>query len=722
MTNTLASLVPPSVSGFHLAIPVPFEERSLSGTWPPREGDNPVCTCPCGKALAAAADRRCYPFLDVGRADLLTLEALDPGRHRLLTTSSGHGHHRHRIAVVARRPAHLVLPGPAAAIRSRCPPDPPTWILPARVLREVVMPGGATLLPLLAPRHHPPPQRPRRGTPGSSAAGPSSPASTASSSSGPAGSEAPASSRPTAPVQPRQPILDGDVLWVYLPAPAELQCPVDSCSMKYSGAVWTSRAQSVRRHVRIRTRRSCERANLRVLGVRLAAHVPALVPPLLGKGHARAIDRDASPSLWRLCDATFTTKRGLFHLRCHADQAGPSGAARERAPARRVRHVSTSSSDTSSSDRVPRRRQQHPGLRDASGAYRPLTPHLRGSSTSVGSASVPGSPAPSPAASPAPSEQPLRDARGTSTPTPHIGVPTPAGIRVAFPSPRSPDPASPQRPSSSARQALVPYDFGPSSSSNGASAASRGSSAASPVGDAAFLLDDDNTISYDVAVSSPPLDAGSSPVVLPGSPVSPASSPSPRASVNEAAADPDEVPEHPETDSATLQMPPDHTRLLEDQARLLRSLLRDPPSDESWAQCEEAWTRAVALAVEAVRLPPSGAGSSPGETDQQQQATASSAQSAAAGPSSQEVPPTPLPSGVEESAGGPADHQAARPSSPSDEYCSPAEGELPGQTAGRAIGSPPPPSPEAMTPRRVDGHSGSTYGTQEEVADTAGLS
>ncbi|KAH8027513.1 hypothetical protein HPB51_007063 [Rhipicephalus microplus] len=116
----------------------------------------------------------------------------------------------------------------------------------------------------------------------------------------------------------------------------------------------------------------------------------------------------------------------------------------------------------------------------------------------------------------------------------------------------------------------------------------------------------------------------------------------------------------------------------------------------------------------------SGTGSSPGETDQQQQATASSAQSAAAGPSSQEVLPTPPPSGVEDLAGGPADHQAARPSSPSDEYCSPAEGELSGQTARRAIGSPPPSSPEAMTRRRVDRHSGSTYGTQEEVADTAG--
>ncbi|KAL3220459.1 hypothetical protein MRX96_029862 [Rhipicephalus microplus] len=51
-------------------------------------------------------------------------------------------------------------------------------------------------------------------------------------------------------------------------------------------------------------------------------------------------------------------------------------------------------------------------------------------------------------------------------------------------------------------------------------------------------------------------------------------------------------------------MPSDHTCLFEDQARLLRSLFRDPPSDESLAQCEEAWTRAVAFAVEAVRLPP----------------------------------------------------------------------------------------------------------------------
>ncbi|KAL3192060.1 hypothetical protein MRX96_018179 [Rhipicephalus microplus] len=78
-----------------------------------------------------------------------------PGRHRLLTTSSGHGHHRDRTAVVAHRPAHLVLPDPAVAVRSCCLPGPPPWILPTRVPRGAVVPGGATLLPLLAPRHHP---------------------------------------------------------------------------------------------------------------------------------------------------------------------------------------------------------------------------------------------------------------------------------------------------------------------------------------------------------------------------------------------------------------------------------------------------------------------------------------------------------------------------------------------------------------------------------------
>ncbi|KAL3213450.1 hypothetical protein MRX96_035383 [Rhipicephalus microplus] len=623
----------------------------LLRTRPPWEGDVPGCACPFGGAPAAAADRRSFPFLDVGRGGPADPGGLgrpgwpwrppDAGRRSVRVYSSflclalrllpaacparssppaddviGHGHHRDRTAVVAHRPAHLVLPGPAVAVRSCCLPGPPPWILPAQVPRGAVVPGGATLLPLLAPRHHPPPQRPRRGTPGSPATGPSSPASTASHSSGPAGSEAPASSRPSAPVQPRQPALDGDVLWVYLPAPAELQCPVDNCSMKYSGAAWTSRAQSVRRHVefehgvRVRER----------IYVCAVCDAPLTSRPSYHHCLARAtlvLSTETPRRRCGVCDATFMTKRGLAnHLRCHVDQAGPSGAARERAPTRRVRHVSTSS-DTSSSGSgsssppaAPRASRRLRGLSpsDAASPVRPSSsPAASGSSTSVGSASVPGSPAPSPAASPAPSEQPLRDAGGTSSPTPYIGVPTPAGVPVALPvlgSPRSPDPASPQRTPSSARQVLVPYDFGPSSSSNGASPAPLGSSAASPVGDAAFLLDDDDTISYDVAVSSPPLDAGSSPVVLPGSPVSSASSSSPPASVDEAAADPDDVQERPESDPATLRMPPDHTRLLEDQARLLRSLLRDPPTDESWAQCEEAWTRAVALAVEAVRLPP----------------------------------------------------------------------------------------------------------------------
>ncbi|KAL3217445.1 hypothetical protein MRX96_032359 [Rhipicephalus microplus] len=51
--------------------------RSLPGTRPPRKGGVPGCAYPCGGAPAAAADQRRFPFLDLGRADLLTQEALD---------------------------------------------------------------------------------------------------------------------------------------------------------------------------------------------------------------------------------------------------------------------------------------------------------------------------------------------------------------------------------------------------------------------------------------------------------------------------------------------------------------------------------------------------------------------------------------------------------------------------------------------------------------------
>ncbi|KAL1415301.1 hypothetical protein MTO96_029572 [Rhipicephalus appendiculatus] len=75
------------------------------------------------------------------------------------------------------------------------------------------------------------------------------------------------------------------------------------------------------------------------------------------------------------------------------------------------------------------------------------------------------------------------------------------------------------------------------------------------------------------------------------------------------ARDPD--PAAPEDDAAeetvddpTLDLPPDHNRLLAEQVRVLRGTLRDPPTEESWQICEEAWHQAVALAAAAVRLPP----------------------------------------------------------------------------------------------------------------------
>ncbi|KAH8028748.1 hypothetical protein HPB51_018230 [Rhipicephalus microplus] len=512
-----------------------------------------------------------------------------PGRHRLLTTSSGHGHRRDRIAVVAHRPAHLVLPGPAAC-------------------RPVLLPAGTAAMDPARPSS----ARGRRARRRHAAAPTGSPGTTPSSATsardsgffrgGPfiAGVDCvalvgtgwfrstgvltpfcPGATTPAGPGWRRSVGLS--------PGPGGAAVPGRQLQHEVQrGRLDVSRADGAPPR-RIRTRRSCERANLCVLGVRLAAHVPALVPPLPGEGHTRAIDGDASP-VALACATQRLRPSAAWPTTCDATSTRlgrPAPLASARLPgmcAMSARHLPTRHRPR----RALRRRQQHPGLRDASGAYRPLMPHLRcgprrlrppgrgplrprRSPNRLPSCTCrpavrrrPWARPPSPVrrhhllpqARPPPCS-PCATPESTSSPTPHISVPTPAGVPVDSPvlgSPRSPDPASP-RPSSSARQVLVPYDFGPSSSSYGASPAPRGSSAASPVGDAAFLLDDDNTISYDVAVYSPPLDAGSSPVVLPGSPVSPASSPSPPASVDEAAADPDEVPEHPETDSD----PPDAT-------------------------------------------------------------------------------------------------------------------------------------------------------------------
>ncbi|KAL3203013.1 hypothetical protein MRX96_042224 [Rhipicephalus microplus] len=467
---------------------MPWLTRGCSGgswIWPPREGDVPGCAYPFGGGHLLLLLTGGIPFLDVwsgGPADPGGIgcpgwpwQPPDAGRWSVRVNRSFLclALRLPPVACPARSssPADNVI-GPRSPSSPHCrcypPPGPPGPARPC-CCRPVLLPAGpadmdsarrSSARGCCARRRHasapsgspapPPPRRPRRGTPDSPAVGPSSPAFTASSSSGLAGSEAPASSCPTVLVQPRQPILDGDVLWVYLPAPEVLQCPVGDYSMKYSGAIWTCRVQSVRRSVEFE---HSVRVNDRIY-VCSVRDSTLMSRPSYHRCLATAtlVPSTETPRCrCGVCDATVTTKRGLAnHLRCHVDQAGPSGAARERAPARRVHHVSTSSSDTSTSSSgfssppaAPRASRRLRGLSPSdaapsmwlssspaarSGASSPASigepsafdyTSSSSSSTSVGSASVRGLPAPSPAASPVPSKQPLRDAGGTSTPTPH---------------------------------------------------------------------------------------------------------------------------------------------------------------------------------------------------------------------------------------------------------------------------------------------------------------
>ncbi|KAH7973240.1 hypothetical protein HPB52_023198 [Rhipicephalus sanguineus] len=106
--------------------------------------------------------------------------------------------------------------------------------------------------------------------------------------------------------------------------------------------------------------------------------------------------------------------------------------------------------------------------------------------------------------------------------------------------------------------------------------------------------------------SSPP--ASRAPSARAASTASRSSTTSPAPSEPEAPDDPGpdvleaDVADAP-VDEPAMNLPPDHTRLLADQVRVLRSTLREAPSAQSWEACEEAWTQAVALAAAAVRLP-----------------------------------------------------------------------------------------------------------------------
>ncbi|KAL3203017.1 hypothetical protein MRX96_042228 [Rhipicephalus microplus] len=482
----------------------------------------------------------------------------------------------------------LCLPPPARLARSSLPAD--DVIGPRSCCCLVLLPADPAALNPTRPssargrrpkRHHAPapsgflapslPQRPWPGTPDSPAVGPSSPPS-----SEPAGSQAKASSRPAVSVKPRLLILDGGVLCVYLAALAELQCPVSDYSVKYSGANWTSHVHAWPRESSAKPCRpgwalwrcSCSCADSACAPSQPFVHFSVV----LGFSATRSVPGFATTQTpTAFCCRTFCAALVIFGHRV----GGLFARVNQRTGCLHVRvyqwfvNVHGLNRCPCFAGTIPCR--QPDASRDG---------HARHQSSLV----------------------PFAVARG---------VPLPAGVPVVSPvaaSPQSLDPASPQQPPSSNRHDLVHYDYKPSSSSHGEAPASRGSPAASPIGDAAVLsTDDDATLSDDVAVSSPLPDAGSSLVVLPGVPVSPAASSSPPTSKDGAAVVPDkqdDVPEQPYSDAVTLQMPPDHTGLLEDQARLLGSLLGDPPSDVLWARCKEAWRQAVTLAVAAVRLAP----------------------------------------------------------------------------------------------------------------------
>ncbi|KAH7931817.1 hypothetical protein HPB51_029682 [Rhipicephalus microplus] len=168
-----------------------------------------------------------------------------------------------------------------------------------------------------------------------------------------------------------------------------------------------------------------------------------------------------------------------------------------------------------------------------------------------------------------------------------------------------PDPGSPSTtvevsstPGSSSRR-----HTGPGSTSSSSRASSRMSTEPAEVPG----TEDSNDVSANESVDEQSvLAAGQRPLST-----SPRSSSSPSLSEqldDTGADDPDDGAHDLPVDAPSMDIPPDHTMQLAGQIRVLRATLRSAPTPESRATCEQAWSQAVALATEAVCLPPSTPG------------------------------------------------------------------------------------------------------------------
>ncbi|KAH8027968.1 hypothetical protein HPB51_011776 [Rhipicephalus microplus] len=131
---------------------------------------------------------------------------------------------------------------------------------------------------------------------------------------------------PTAP-RPRdaqnQPQLgkEGQTLDVFFPIPHSFTCPIDKCGVRYSGISWTSRRQSLVRHLldehelKVKVAYTCTLCSTTGLGLHPTLH------SCISRGRHELSPLDLNRHKCPQCPATMTTRKGLDnHMRKHKNR------------------------------------------------------------------------------------------------------------------------------------------------------------------------------------------------------------------------------------------------------------------------------------------------------------------------------------------------------------------------------------------------------------------
>ncbi|KAL3192053.1 hypothetical protein MRX96_018172 [Rhipicephalus microplus] len=111
---------------------------------------------------------------------------------------------------------------------------------------------------------------------------------------------------------------EGKALNIFFPIPHSFTCPIDLCGVRYSGVSWTSRRQSIVRHlldeheIRVKVTYTCTLCSTTGLGLHPTRH-----PCFAREGHELSLldlYRHKCPE----CPVTLTSRKGLDnHMRKH---------------------------------------------------------------------------------------------------------------------------------------------------------------------------------------------------------------------------------------------------------------------------------------------------------------------------------------------------------------------------------------------------------------------